>query len=68
MSTLISDWFYFEYSVEGESEAVSKLGKTALPSTNDTCHAHSMEKQHFYVSAVFGGEWGRWCDKPHFAL
>lgn len=56
MSALISDRFCLECSVEGESEAVSNLGRKALPSTNDTCHGHSMERRHFYAPAVLGRE------------
>lgn len=44
MSALISDRFCLECSVYRESEAVSNLGRKALPSTNDTCHGHSMER------------------------
>ena len=56
MSTLISDRSCLACSVEGESETVSKLGRRALLSISDTCRDHSMERWHFYVPTVLGGE------------
>ena len=44
MSALISDRLHLECGVEGEPEAASNLGREALPSTNDACHVHSVER------------------------
>ena len=49
MSTLISDRSCLECSIEGESEAISKLGRRALPSSSDTCQGRLMGRWYFHT-------------------